>query len=104
VITAPRDGIVTAMRAEAVGRAAVGLGAGRDRMDAAVDPAVGLLVRAPVGTRVKAGDPIIEIHHRGGRGVAEARRLLEAAVEIADASFAARPLVLERIENGGIGV
>jgi len=102
VIAAPRDGIVIAMRAEAVGRAAVGLGAGRDRMDAAVDPAVGFLLTAPVGTRVKAGDPIIEIHHRGGRGVAEARRLLEAAIEIADGPVAARPLVLERIESLGI--
>src|SRR5262249_45343057 len=102
VIAAPRDGFVTAMRAEAVGRAAVGLGAGRDRLDAAVDPAVGFLVKAPVGTGVKAGDPIIEIHHRGGRGVAEARRLIEAALEIADAPVAARPLVLERIESGEI--
>jgi thymidine phosphorylase len=71
-------------------------------MDAAVDPAVGFLLTAPVGTRVKAGDPIIEIHHRGGRGVAEARRLLEAAIEIADGPVAARPLVLERIESLGI--
>jgi pyrimidine-nucleoside phosphorylase len=104
VVAAPREGIVTAMRAEAVGRAAVGLGAGRDRLDAAIDPAVGFLITAPVGTRVKAGDPIIEIHHRGGRGVAEARRLLEAAVVISDAPIAARPLVLERIDSAGIRV
>jgi len=82
----------------------VGLGAGRDRLDAAIDPAVGFLITAPVGTRVKAGDPIIEIHHRGGRGVAEARRLLEAAVVISDAPIAARPLVLERIDSAGIRV
>jgi hypothetical protein len=28
--------------------------------------------------RVARGDPIVEIHHRGGRGLADARRLLEA--------------------------
>jgi len=50
---------------------------------------------------VKAGDPIVEIHHRGGRGVAEARELLAAAVEIADNPIAARPLVLDRIESHG---
>jgi pyrimidine-nucleoside phosphorylase len=99
VITAPRGGIVTAMRAEAVGRAAVGLGAGRDRLDAAIDPAVGFMVVAPVGSRVNAGDPIVEIHHRGGRGLAEARRLLQSAIDVADAPVAGRPLVLERIER-----
>jgi pyrimidine-nucleoside phosphorylase len=99
IITAPQAGIVTALRAEAVGRAAVALGAGRDRLDAAIDPAVGLLVVAPVGTRVSKGDPIVEIHHRGGRGLAGARALLAAAVEIGDTPAAARPVVLDRIER-----
>jgi thymidine phosphorylase len=48
---------------------------------------------------VKRGDPILEIHHRHGHGLAEARRLLEASIEIADAPAAARPLVLERIQR-----
>jgi pyrimidine-nucleoside phosphorylase len=85
------------MRAEALGRAAVGLGAGRDTLDAAIDPAVGFTIVAPIGTRVTRGDPVIEIHHRGGRGLAEARRLLEAAIEYGDAPAATRPIVLERI-------
>jgi pyrimidine-nucleoside phosphorylase len=98
-IAASRDGFVVAMRAEAVGRAAVGLGAGRDRLDAEIDPAVGFTVIAPVGTEVRAGDPLIEIHHRNGRGVAEARRLLTAAIHVGDAPPAARPLVLDRIHG-----
>jgi thymidine phosphorylase len=99
VVTAPRTGFVCAMKAEAVGRAAVGLGAGRDRLDAPIDPGVGFIVTAPVGTRVNAGDPIIEIHHRGGRGVGEARRLFESAIQIADAPPTAGPLVLDRIQG-----
>jgi pyrimidine-nucleoside phosphorylase len=98
-IAAPRDGVVTVMRAEAVGRAAVALGAGRDRLDAVIDPAVGFMVIAPVGTRVKMGDPILEIHHRGGRGLAEARTLLESAIEVGAAPGTARPLVLDRIRR-----
>ena len=97
VVKAPRDGVIVRMRAEAVGRAAVGLGAGRDRLDATIDHAVGFAIAAPVGTRVKSGDPVVEIHHRGGRGLADARRLLESAIEIGDAPAAARPLVLDRI-------
>ena len=98
-ITAARDGVVAVMRAEAVGRAAVGLGAGRDRLDATIDPAVGFMVVAPVGTTVRRGDPIIEIHHRGGHGLADARRLLESAITIADTPPTPRPLVLDRIQG-----
>ena len=98
-VTADRDGYVVAMRAESLGRAAVGLGAGRDRLDAAIDPAVGFTVLAPVGTPVKTGDGIIEIHHRGGRGLEEARRLLTAAIAIADQPVRDRPLVLDRIHG-----
>src|SRR3954469_19870547 len=98
-VKADRDGFVVAMRAEAVGRAAVGLGAGRDRLDAVIDPAVGFMVLAPVGTRVKAGDGVIEIHHRQGRGLAEARRLLAGAIAIADHPVPPRPLVLDRIRG-----
>ena len=99
VVTAARDGIVVAIRAEAVGRAAVGLGAGRDRLDAAIDPAVGFTIVAPIGTRVKQGDPVIEIHHRNGRGLADARQLLEPAIRIGDVAEAVRPLVLQRIQG-----
>ena len=101
VFAARRDGVVAHMRAESVGRAAVGLGAGRDRLDASVDHAVGFMVVAPVGTRVKAGDPIVEIHHRHGHGLADARRLLDGAIDIADAAEPARPLVLDRIQRHG---
>jgi pyrimidine-nucleoside phosphorylase len=99
LVTAARDGVVVAIRAEAVGRAAVGLGAGRDRLDATIDPAVGFMIVAPVGTAVKAGDPIVEIHHRNGHGLADARRLLEAAIQIGNAPVADRPLVLDRIQG-----
>jgi len=99
IVTADRDGHVVAMRAESIGRAAVGLGAGRDRLDAAIDPAVGFRVLAPLGTPVKKGDGIIEIHHRGGRGLEEARRLLTAAIAIADQPVRVRPLVLDRIHG-----
>jgi pyrimidine-nucleoside phosphorylase len=96
-IAAPCDGYVTAMRAEAVGRAAVLLGAGRDRVDAAVDHAVGFVITAPAGTRVSRGDQIIEIHHRAGHGLAEARALLEQAIVIGSEPLRSGPLVLDRL-------
>ena len=98
-IVARHDGYVRAMKAESVGRAAVLLGAGRDRMDAAIDPAVGFTIAAPVGAAVKRGDVIVEIHHRGGRGLAEARQLLEQAIDVGPEPPRPRSLVLERIER-----
>ena len=73
-VAAPRGGVVAALEAEAVGRAAVALGAGRARIDDAVDPGVGIVVVASVGDRVSAGDPVLLVRHRGGRGLAAALR------------------------------
>jgi pyrimidine-nucleoside phosphorylase len=87
---------------EAVNRwrsGAVGLGAGRDRLDAAIDHAVGFLVVAPPGTPVKAGDPLVEIYHRGGHGLEDARQLLDRAETIADEAPPMRPPVLHRIQG-----
>jgi pyrimidine-nucleoside phosphorylase len=98
-ITAARDGVVGSIEAELVGRAAVVLGAGRDRLDATIDPGVGLMILAPPGTRVRGGEAVIEIHHRGGRGLEDARRLLAGAVEIADAAAPPPQLILDRIHG-----
>jgi pyrimidine-nucleoside phosphorylase len=98
-VKAPRDGVVAGIEAELVGRAAVVLGAGRDRLDATIDPGVGLMILVPPGSRVRAGDAVIEIHHRGGRGLEHARRLLAGAIDIADSVPPSRPLILDRIQG-----
>ena len=51
--TAERDGFVTGLDAELVGRASVALGAGRDRVEDAVDPAVGIMIDAKPGDAVR---------------------------------------------------
>jgi pyrimidine-nucleoside phosphorylase len=96
-VRSPREGYVAALKAESVGRAAVALGAGRDRLEAAIDPGVGILVVAPQGTKVRQGDPVFEIQHRAGRGLADARRLLQQAIVIDAAAAAPPPLIIDRI-------
>jgi pyrimidine-nucleoside phosphorylase len=98
-ITADRSGIVTQLHAESVGRAAVALGAGRGRLDDVVDPAVGITVVAPPGTAVAAGEPVLIVHHRGGRGLQEAAALLEEAVVVGDGPFPAMALVVDEIRG-----
>ncbi len=56
VVAATSDGFLSGLDAELVGRASVALGAGRDRVEDTVDPAVGIMVRAKPGAVVRAGD------------------------------------------------
>jgi pyrimidine-nucleoside phosphorylase len=96
-VQSPGTGYLDALEAEMVGRAAVALGAGRNRIDDAIDHGVGVTVLVPPGGAVKAGDRILEIHHRNRRGLDEATRLLQAAIQIGDAPRHARPLVIDRV-------
>jgi pyrimidine-nucleoside phosphorylase len=80
-VTAPRDGFLTRIDAELVGKASVILGAGRDRVEDAVDFAVGLLVLAKPGASVRAGDPVFEVHYRDPARLERARALLMQAME-----------------------
>jgi pyrimidine-nucleoside phosphorylase len=95
MVAAERAGYVAALDAEAIGRAAMVLGAGRDRVEDAVDPAVGAVVHARLGGRVRAGDPLVELHYRDGAKVSAARHLLRAGIVIADEEPTVRSLVQE---------
>jgi len=95
-LTAPRDGFVTALDAGLIGHAAVQLGAGRARLDDDVDPAVGILVEAPLGTRVSRGAPILDVRFRDRGRRDAAWPLLQRAVTIGDAPPTVRPPVLDR--------
>ena len=83
-LLAPRAGYVTRLRAEAIGRASNVLGAGRTKVGDPVDHAVGIMVLAKPGDRVSAGQPLLELHHRGGRGLDAALDLCSHAIDIGD--------------------
>jgi pyrimidine-nucleoside phosphorylase len=97
VIGAPRSGYLARLDAELVGRASVALGAGRDRVEDAIDPAVGLMVLAKPGDRVAAGDPVLELHYRTIARRDRALPLAARAVIVDDQAPAARPPIVARI-------
>lgn len=97
VLTASCDGFVTAVRAEAVGRASSLLGAGRERVGEGIDHAVGLLMRVKVGDAVRKGQPLVELQHRDSRGLDAATTLCRDAVHIGDAPPAARAKILGEV-------
>src|SRR5262249_15895373 len=55
VISSPRAGYVSRISADDIGQATVLLGAGRQKMDANIDYAVGIVLEHKVGDRVQAG-------------------------------------------------
>jgi pyrimidine-nucleoside phosphorylase len=83
-VVASRDGFVTALNAELVGRASVVLGAGRDRVEDPVDPAVGVMLMARPGDAVHAGDPVLELQFRDSVRLEAAKRLASQAITIGD--------------------
>jgi pyrimidine-nucleoside phosphorylase len=97
VITAPRSGFLAALDAEYIGRASVRLGAGRDRIDDPIDPAVGIVVVAKPGDELRAGDPVLELHHRDADRLEEAAALAARSIEIADSPPAVSPLIVGEV-------
>ncbi len=97
LVRAPRSGYVLDLDAERIGRATMLLGAGRDRVEDTVDPGVGAIALAPRGQRVREGEAIVEVHHRGGARLAEALALIEEACAFGDAPPPEQPQILETL-------
>jgi pyrimidine-nucleoside phosphorylase len=97
-VLAPEAGFVTAIDTEAVGLAAVVLGAGRQRVDSIIDPAVGFTLLRKVGESVKAGEPLVRIHYNEPGPVQEVKERLLAAYHFGPQAPTPRPLVVERLE------
>ena len=97
VVVASRAGFVTGLDAELVGRASVALGAGRDRVDDPVDPAVGIMVVAKPGDAVRAGDPVFEMHYRDRARLETAIQLTSRAIAIGDSAPPPRRLIVGEV-------
>jgi pyrimidine-nucleoside phosphorylase len=98
-VTASDAGFVTRLDAELVGRAAVALGAGRDRASDPVDHRVGIVVRAKLGDAVAAGDTVLDVHYGDSARLQAALPLLRQAIAVGPAPSAPVPLVLEEIAS-----
>jgi pyrimidine-nucleoside phosphorylase len=100
-IRAERSGYLGAVDAEAIGRAAVALGAGRARKGDPVDPAVGILFRPKIGDAVEAEQPIGEVHARSEKLAAAVVRTVNDALRLVEHPVPAPPLVHAVVGTGG---
>jgi thymidine phosphorylase len=91
-------GVVTRVDARAVGLLVVELGGGRQRVEDAIDPAVGLADVRGVGDTVSRDRPIAVVHARSPADADAAAATLRRAVKVGDApDAAARAPVLRRL-------
>jgi pyrimidine-nucleoside phosphorylase len=100
-LLADRSGFLEAVDAEAIGRAAVALGAGRARKGEPIDPAVGILFRPKIGDRVEAEEPIGEVHARSEKLAAAVVDAVTGALRIVDHPVEAPPLIYQIWATGG---
>jgi pyrimidine-nucleoside phosphorylase/thymidine phosphorylase len=99
-VPAERAGYVTAIDAEALGLAAMALGAGRAKAEDRVDPAVGITVLRKTGDAVRAGEPLALLHHGpGGEAPERVAGRVRRAYVIGEAPPAPAPLVVARVEG-----
>lgn len=101
VVSAARGGFVTALDALLVGRAAVALGAGRDKKDDQVDSTAGIrLLKKPLDS-VTAGEPVMELRYNEASRLPAALALVRQALVIGDQPPAVPPLVLGWVHDRG---
>jgi thymidine phosphorylase len=99
-IPAREAGQVAAIDALEIALAGKSLGAGRDRKDAAIDLAVGIVLNKKVGDAVQQGEPLATVHARTEQAAMQVASRVAAAFQLA-ASARPRPLLLRRVTTSG---
>ena len=94
-VPAPTDGYVARFHALGIGRAALALGAGREKKGDEVDPGAGVEVLVKAGDEVEEGEPVARLY--GGRNVERAEALVREALEVSDEPVKAAPDILDSL-------
>jgi len=94
-ILSPRNGYISGIDAELVGRAAAMIGAGRDTKEDSIDPAVGVILEVKVGTKVDQGAVLCRIYYTRDERLEEAGELIEDSFRLSKDAPEERELILE---------
>jgi pyrimidine-nucleoside phosphorylase/thymidine phosphorylase len=94
-IASPRGGYVSIIDARDIGAASNMIGAGRDRKEDAIDPAVGIILEVKVGEKVEAGSVLCRLYYTKEDRVEEAAGMVEDAFRISAQKPDERELILE---------
>lgn len=94
-IITPRGGYVSMIDAAYIGTASNMIGAGRDRKEDSIDPAVGVILEVKVGEKVDAGSVLCRLYYTKEDRVEEAAEIVEGAFRISAQRPEDRELILE---------
>lgn len=97
VVTASQTGFVTSIHSEAMGLAAMALGAGREKTTDVIDFAVGFVLEKKVGDLVQQGEPLVTIHFNDDSRLDDVKRRVTAAYGLGPVAPLPRPLIIERL-------
>ena len=101
-IAAESDGHVEGIDALEIGLSGIELGAGRIRKEDHIDPAAGFVIEAPVGSRVRRGDPLVTVHARSRELVDRVAARIRNAWRVVDHEVRRPPHVLARVDKNGV--
>ncbi|MCA1730279.1 MAG: thymidine phosphorylase [Actinobacteria bacterium] len=91
-VAAPRAGHVARLGALGIGRAALLLGAGREKKGDRVDPGAGIEVLVKTGDKIETGQSVARLY--GERNSERAEELFLEALEVSDAPCERPPVIL----------
>ncbi|MGI9050468.1 MAG: thymidine phosphorylase [Rubrobacteraceae bacterium] len=94
-VAAPRGGYVALFGASGVGRAALSLGAGREKKGDAIDPGAGVEILVKAGDQIEKGQPVAMLY--GDQNVEKAESLIIEALELSDEPVETPPVILESL-------
>jgi pyrimidine-nucleoside phosphorylase len=94
-INSPRAGYVSSIDAEDIGTASNMIGAGRDKKEDSIDPAVGIILEVKTGEKVDAGSVLCRLYYTREDRVEDAAGMVEDAFRISSQKPDERELILE---------
>lgn len=95
-----RTGHVAGIDAREIGEIVIDLGGGRRKVEDAVDPSVGIILRAKPGERLEKGASIAELHLAKGTDADAMEARLLAAFRFSPQRPRRRPVLIDRIRGG----
>ena len=101
-VKAAASGYIKRLKAEAIGVAAMTLGAGREKKDSIIDPAVGITLENKIGDAIGAGETLAVIHAREDAQpslISSVEEMILAAYEIQDEPADKPPLVFGIVDQ-----
>ena len=101
-VTAPREGYISSMKSELIGKASMLLGAGRKTKDGPLDHSAGIILNKKTGEYVRKGEKIAELHTSSHQLLPEAEAMLLQAYGFSAEVPVKRPLILAYVDSRGV--